>query len=142
MHGCGLLMQAAVDRAGLSRLIALAARVLVPRRLRASLVAALAADHERAFPPLDLAAFSLLVLANNAISRTASHAWHGQKGNSESGVVAHASGAAGCAGAGAAGRPPALLAALVTWAVAYRSDGPISSISNSMLVRFSPSFVS
>src|SRR4051812_20829715 len=38
--------------------------------------------------------------------------------------------------------PPSLRAARVTLAVAYRREGPISSTSSSMTVRFSPSFVS
>src|SRR5689334_10772464 len=38
--------------------------------------------------------------------------------------------------------PPPLRLALLTFAVAYRSDGPISSTSTSTTVRFSPSRVS
>src|SRR3954449_7439153 len=38
--------------------------------------------------------------------------------------------------------PPSPREALVTFAVAYRSEGPISSTSSSMTVRFSPSLVS
>ena len=57
-------------------------------------------------------------------------------------AAATAAAAGATAAAEAAAPPPLPRQTLLTLAVAYRSEGPISSTSSSTTVRFSPSFVS